>query len=458
MRKKHYRFLFPLITLFLILAIIEMIGQLSSITIQIAKYGTTSELKNHIIRKSSQRILCIGESTTEGGYPIELQKKLDLKYPNKFQVIDSGYQAVSTDFFVHNIEKIYNKTKPDKAIIMLGINDQFLISNNGDHTVEKKQRIKMGIFDSFYLVRLTKYVIGIFNEKTYDERFLRLLNARRQNEAISLFVNNYDEIKRRDVLLKGVEILRETLDLGEMDEFMQEVYEDIIERFPNDLDFRIEKLWFLSDIGENELIKKEIEEMRSLQNANHFLGTFVYHSMNNNKLAKEFFEKAISKNEDFDLESKAVFFILFENDKSKEKEINKVISSLSMEDRKVMTPFLKKIKYRSKKELDLSDEFEFFDKNQFSKKTLKNIKKVASFLSSRGVKVYISQYPLRSTKVFKNEDFKEYRIISNQQIFSDALLKYDYDELFVDSFGGDFGHMTELGKRILSENILLNIN
>jgi tetratricopeptide (TPR) repeat protein len=73
----------------------------------------------------------------------------------------------------------------------------------------------------------------------------------------------------------------------------------------------------------------------------------------------------------------------------------------------------------------------------------------------------IMQYPLREGSFF-NEFFPDtIPIIENKQNFEDAREKYDYDELFIDSFarnipfGGTetFGHATSLGNRLIAENV-----
>lgn len=43
--------------------------------------------------------------------------------------------------------------------------------------------------------------------------------------------------------------------------------------------------------------------------------------------------------------------------------------------------------------------------------------------------------------------------IDNEEIFKRALKAYDYDHIFIDRFGGDFGHCTDFGNQILAEQI-----
>ena len=43
--------------------------------------------------------------------------------------------------------------------------------------------------------------------------------------------------------------------------------------------------------------------------------------------------------------------------------------------------------------------------------------------------------------------------VDNEKIFRDALKKASYREYFSDTFGGDFGHCTPKGNKLLAENI-----
>ena len=43
--------------------------------------------------------------------------------------------------------------------------------------------------------------------------------------------------------------------------------------------------------------------------------------------------------------------------------------------------------------------------------------------------------------------------VDNEKIFKEALNVSSYRDYFVDMFGGDFGHCTEPGNRLLAENI-----
>jgi len=43
--------------------------------------------------------------------------------------------------------------------------------------------------------------------------------------------------------------------------------------------------------------------------------------------------------------------------------------------------------------------------------------------------------------------------VDNEQVFKNAVKKSSLQEYFVDMFGGDFGHCTDKGNKLLAENI-----
>jgi len=43
--------------------------------------------------------------------------------------------------------------------------------------------------------------------------------------------------------------------------------------------------------------------------------------------------------------------------------------------------------------------------------------------------------------------------VDNEKVFKDAVRKQGYTQYFLDMFGGDFGHCTKKGNRLLAENI-----
>jgi len=54
-------------------------------------------------------------------------------------------------------------------------------------------------------------------------------------------------------------------------------------------------------------------------------------------------------------------------------------------------------------------------------------------------------------RIFDDED--NIIFVDNEKVFKDAVSSLGYNKYFEDSFGGDFGHCTPKGNRLLAENI-----
>ena len=87
--------------------------------------------------------------------------------------------------------------------------------------------------------------------------------------------------------------------------------------------------------------------------------------------------------------------------------------------------------------------------------TINNYHKLKQILDKRKIKLVCAQYPMRSVqplkKIFKDDE--NIIFVDNERIFKDAVRKEGYNEYFRDMFGGDFGHCTHKGNRLLAQNI-----
>jgi len=81
--------------------------------------------------------------------------------------------------------------------------------------------------------------------------------------------------------------------------------------------------------------------------------------------------------------------------------------------------------------------------------------KLKKILDKRKIKLVCVQYPMRSIESLKKifEGQTGVIFVDNERIFKDAVKREGYKEYFKDMFGGDFGHCTPKGNRLLAENI-----
>jgi tetratricopeptide (TPR) repeat protein len=88
--------------------------------------------------------------------------------------------------------------------------------------------------------------------------------------------------------------------------------------------------------------------------------------------------------------------------------------------------------------------------------TAHNYRALKEILDKRGIRLVYVQYPMRSIEPLKKifqDDGEGIIFVDNERIFRDAVKKDGYSVYFKDMFGGDFGHCTDKGNRLLAENI-----
>jgi len=84
-----------------------------------------------------------------------------------------------------------------------------------------------------------------------------------------------------------------------------------------------------------------------------------------------------------------------------------------------------------------------------------NYRKIGEILIQRKIKLVCVQYPMRNIEPLKRifEDKEGIIFVDNEKLFKDAVRREGYWGYFTDMYGGDFGHCTEKGNRLLAENI-----
>ena len=93
---------------------------------------------------------------------------------------------------------------------------------------------------------------------------------------------------------------------------------------------------------------------------------------------------------------------------------------------------------------------------QYVSQTEKNYRAMQEKLSSKKIKLVCVQYPMRpveSLKLMLGSSNENVAFVDNEKTFKEAVAKGRYEDYFSDSFGGDFGHCTPQGNRLLAENV-----
>jgi len=93
--------------------------------------------------------------------------------------------------------------------------------------------------------------------------------------------------------------------------------------------------------------------------------------------------------------------------------------------------------------------------SRFRPATRYNYNQLKEKVLAKGLKLVCMQYPLRNISPLKKllHPADGVIFVDNEQVFRRALMKEGYDYLFTDRFGGDFGHCTREGNRVLAGNL-----
>ena len=94
--------------------------------------------------------------------------------------------------------------------------------------------------------------------------------------------------------------------------------------------------------------------------------------------------------------------------------------------------------------------------NLYDPNTVNNYRKLREILKEKKITYVCAQYPMRDVTSFKkifDGNIEGIIFVDNEKIFKDAVRKEGYAVYFGDMFGGDFGHCTEKGNRLLAKNI-----
>jgi hypothetical protein len=378
------KIVFILITVLISVFFLEALLQIVSFVNSRSQSSTYSKSKKRII-------VTLGESTTssnwsEHNWPSLLQKKLNLLYPNSYQIINLAVTGKSSSFLYDHLTTYLeaNKIKPFAIITMIGINDQFLSSEYIQIPTSGKIEIKT--FKLIYL--LYKQINGtdsttLLTKKNEEDiaQYFKMLPHKRdhpeeQLESLIQFVNqNLHTLVHDSQARKSVNLIDDRVLNGYYDQhrYLYELYKK--NGYPQKI---------------IPLLSRAIENNPKSIFFHHLLSG-IYSDLGNTELAVKYATKA---------------------------------QILSMNR---------------------------IHKNHYS--TLKNI---AAMTNKENIKLIVMQYPLLDILPLQLilKKYENVTYVSNKQNFLNVLTKEGYYHLFEDRFAGTFGHCTQNGNELISDNLL----
>ena len=416
-------------------------------------FSSLQEYRNMqaVKQKGTYRIMCLGESTTAGEYPVFLGSILNQSNTGvKFSLIDRGTPAINTDAILSELEGNLNKYNPDMVIVMMGINDfcpRLPYQNSNTSKILLAMR-------SLKIYKLIKMVwLGVVVQ--FKASQVRLPQEQKEKSIGSDQGNGPKEV------LLGWSYFRK----GKFTQAM-ELFKKTIERNPSDDGAYAGLGWCyqnkLQPFQAEEMFKKALEFNPGNYNAYLGLG-WVYKNEGKFIPAEEGVKKFIQFYPGGDrIESSWTYRLLGEI-----YQVQKKFTQAQAAYQKALefNPWEDKvygalgILYLEEGKNGLSSEYlakaESIRSKYYCQVTRNNYLKLKNILDQRKIKLVCSQYPNRSVESLKNMFITQENVffVDNGRVFKEAIIKGGYWDYFKDMYGGDFGHCTERGNKLLAQNM-----
>lgn len=476
MKKLKYYFL----TLVLFFFAVEGLLQAFSIY---AHYSKKWEKDSFRKSESNHKeiILCFGESTTfmggKNSYPAYLQRLLDEKSPNRYQVINLGIPSITTTQILSDLEENIDFYEPSLSIFMIGIND---LSH------EKELMEKVGIINTEKMkleLKIPRFILNFKRlnfikpqkiARTYNDyemntfkipeilKEMKKLNPRLSGKLLLEFkryLYSYDVKKLKTLLLDH---------RNKISDYGQEFLEFIIKLY-------------LVNTGITDLMEilKDAKKLRLMHSTlKHFV---LYNEGTNYENLYEIVEILYLDNLSGDLSSEEISMFyqqLLENYLFWEKEHNvrseaglRLVNSVKKRIKNLKTlknPISKQVILEIVNDIrgievdelrpelgwvNIPNERTILFENEKSKE---NVKKILNILKDREQNYLFVNYPFRRPN-FIYETVGRDKVIDNYDNFITLTKKYSYEELFIDGFAGNFGHFSSISARSIAKKIVEKI-
>ncbi|MCK9595360.1 MAG: tetratricopeptide repeat protein [Candidatus Omnitrophica bacterium] len=217
---------------------------------------------------------------------------------------------------------------------------------------------------------------------------------------------------------------------------------------------------YLGEFAESEEAYSKCLELNPRNNRAYAGLGYVYEKERKFNKSEDAYRKAIELDPDNDPAYMELYWTYREQNKSaKAEEILK--KAIAHNPRNDLALGGLAVKYLETGETELAENYSAqantLRREFYNSVTARNYHKLKEILDTRKIRLVCAQYPMRSItvlkKLLKDEPEGDIIFVDNEKIFKDAVRTDGYDAYFTDMFGGDFGHCTEKGNRLLAENI-----
>jgi tetratricopeptide (TPR) repeat protein len=441
---------FGILTFFLLLIVFELVLRILG-----TGFTVIQEYKNILSKcsKADVRILCLGESTTAGAgwgsYPSLLRECIDRDSAcKKIQIINKGVVGTTTGRIALRIEEYIKEYHPDIIMTMMGINDL---------QVQPDERVSIK-FPWYNHLRLVQFASAIYHLsqavvwKLFPDLFDK--TKPRCSEAYSLanvqdmppkeiikYVQYMDSVEDHRLALQILKIAAKSFpDNADIIAYLGAVQRWVGQRQESRINLlkaldinpgHVQALHELSNLynnmglsDESFALRKKMIEVAEYAESGYLLLAEVYMRDGDYESAEEVFLRGLQRLPGNDRLLGALGTLyLARNNREQAEEYFSRARDIRM---KLPKPY-----------------------------TTKNYQFIEQVASKHNIPLVVLQYPLRSVDEMKEllRNPENVIFVSNEKVFKDAVMQRGYFTYFIDMFGGEFGHCTAIGNKLLAENV-----
>jgi len=479
---------------FVFLVLLEVSLRLGGFIISsLQEYRNLQSIKH----KGTYRIMCLGESTTRGQYPVFLEEALNQRsnIGIKFSVIDKGVVGANSSIILAQLESNLAQYHPDMIVAMMGSNDHDILYYKD---IPESHTKLFYYCDAYRFIRIlwSRFLnkTGESGTGTYTKLAWRYQTQGKFSQAEDAFkkeielnpqsdgayiglgrlyrkeakLSQAQDIYKRAIALKPQNAGVYYIELGKLyraqGKFSQaeEAFNQAIALTPKTEHAYIGLGQLYQAQGKFSRAEGAFTQAIALnpQSDGAYIGLgWVYHGQGKFLQSEGAFTQAIALNP----QSDGAYIGLGETYQAQGKlsqaeDAFKKAVELDTENDRIYGAL--SVLYGQMGKPELAEKYarraDGLRSGYYMPLLANNYRKLKAISDKRKIRLVCMQYPMRSLEPLRNifeGGGRGVIFVDNEKAFKDAVEKEGYVAYFQDAFGGDFGHCTDKGNRLLAENI-----
>jgi Tfp pilus assembly protein PilF len=405
------------------------------ILLSIQEYRNKQSLK----RKGAYRIMCVGESTTAGQYPPYLEEILNQRHTGiHFSVIDKGVKGANSVVILAQLESNLNQYHPDMVVAMMGASDRGVVYYKDIPEAETKL---FYYCKTYRLIRLLW--LRILAKDRGEDAFKKAIALDSKNDRAYVELGKLYQVQGK--LSQAADVFKKAIALNPQND---NAYTGLG--------------WFYllrCEFSQAEDLLRQAIELNPKNPGAYFWLGWVCRNQGKLSQAEDAFKKVIALNPRNIGAYAELWWVYRTQGKFSQAEVLiKHAIALDPQDDGAYGALSVLYEEMGKPELarEYAQKANRLRSGYYIPLAVNNYRKLKDILDKKGIRLVCAQYPMRNIeslkKIFRDQE-GTMLFVDNEKVFKDAVKKDGYAAYFKDMIGGDFGHCTDKGNRLLAENI-----